>query len=587
MIQKVNRRPFELVLDQIIQILSLEIPNQAILSPGEGLEASIYKSRFVPFQATELPAINVDLARGDYGLVTAVDQDGVFSFNIDVYQSSNYSSTDRGDTLASQKLQRLVGVVQAVLMAPEYITLGFDKPFIENRTVKNIQFASPVDSKDANSVVMARISLDVRVCSNSDTITPNLIKGFDTQALINGTVYGHIFSGDNIPGPIIPVCANGEVRDQNGLVIKEVASGGFVVVLNSKIKNSSGVEIDQVAPEGDYSVLDSSVNLKNSAGTLIESLSIPYGFTGDKSVVDTDLNLNGSLWLNLPSAVTNSITLVDQDDNPISPILSGNEIKVNLGSAPLDPDAESFLNASGIIDSPTILAINSLVLDIKESGAWSKLQAIYPLIGTSELTSKFNLKNPIDSDSAFRLVFNGGWTFSASGITPNGTDAYINTKWTPSVNLVSADNFSFGVYTPDDTDAVSIEIGVLSVVHNYAFLRAYTQTYFYFGSSGYMLINKPGPMRYRGLFIFSRIDSLTSKAYIDGAKLTDTPDYSGSADLATGPFYLGARNTGGSPSHFSQKELSFAFMGEGLNDIESKSFYSAVELYQVRMGRAI
>jgi hypothetical protein len=587
MISKITRRPFELVLDQIVQILNLEIPNQDILSPNEGLNASIYKSRFVPIQASETPAINVDLARGDYGLITAIDQDGVFSYNIDVYHSSKYSDSERGDTLASQKLQRLVGVIQGVLMAPEYLTLGFNKPYIENRTVKDIQFSNPVDSKDANSVVMARISLDVRVCSDSETITPNLIAGFDTQALINGTVYGHVFSGDNFPGPIVPVCPAGEVKDQNGLLLKEVASGGFVIISNSLIKNSAGDTIDSIAPEGDYSVLDSSVNLKNSAGTLIETLSIPYGFIGDKSVVDTDLNLNGSLWLNLPSAVPTSITLVDQDDNPISPILSGNEIKVNLGSAPLDPDAESFLNASGISDSLTIDAINNLTLDLKAGGAWGKLQAIYPLVGTSELTSKFNLKNPVDSDSAFRLVFNGGWTFSTSGITPNGTDAYVNTKWIPSVNLFSADNFSFGAYTPDDADTITVEIGALVDAHNYAFLRAYGQTYFYFGASGYMLINKPGPMRYRGLFIFSRTDSLTSKAYIDGAKLTDTPDYSGSADLATGPFYLGARNTGGSPSHFSQKELSFAFMGEGLNDIESKSFYSAVELYQARLGRAI
>ena len=65
MIGTITSRPFELIRDQIIQILNLELPNQNTLQPNLGLNASIFKERFVNIQSSELPAVNVGLANGD------------------------------------------------------------------------------------------------------------------------------------------------------------------------------------------------------------------------------------------------------------------------------------------------------------------------------------------------------------------------------------------------------------------------------------------------------------------------------------------------------------------------------------------
>jgi hypothetical protein len=48
---------------------------------------------------------------------------------------------------------------------------------------------------------------------------------------------------------------------------------------------------------------------------------------------------------------------------------------------------------------------------------------------------KYNLKDARDLDAAFRLTWSGGWTYSATGATPNGTNAYADTKLLPSTNL--------------------------------------------------------------------------------------------------------------------------------------------------------
>lgn len=188
-------RPFELIRDQIVQILNLELPNQNTLQPNKGLNASIFKERFVPFQSSELPAVNVSLAAGDYGLVAAINQDGNFMYHIDAYHSANYEDGKRGDTEASVKLQKLAGVIQGILMHQDYITLGFVAPYIAHRNISDIKFAEPNNTKDMESVVMARITLVVRANSNSPLMTPQLIAGFDTVAMMSGTVQGYIYSG--------------------------------------------------------------------------------------------------------------------------------------------------------------------------------------------------------------------------------------------------------------------------------------------------------------------------------------------------------------------------------------------------------
>ena len=48
-------------------------------------------------------------------------------------------------------------------------------------------------------------------------------------------------------------------------------------------------------------------------------------------------------------------------------------------------------------------AVNNLVLDLKKYGLWTKMKAIYPIVGGNAWSHKFNLKDPRDVDSAYRL----------------------------------------------------------------------------------------------------------------------------------------------------------------------------------------
>ncbi len=181
---------FELVRERIGAILKDELSNQSTLLGKSYINADVFIERSISMNQTETSMINVSLASGDYGLITAISQDGTYNFDIDIFTKSKTIGNDRGDYLASEKLQRLTGICHHILSHNRYRTLGFAPPFIENVTVSNIKFASPQTEETAN-LLMSRLSMAVRVPESNNPVTPNLIAGYETVWKINETDLGY------------------------------------------------------------------------------------------------------------------------------------------------------------------------------------------------------------------------------------------------------------------------------------------------------------------------------------------------------------------------------------------------------------
>ena len=128
-----------------------------------------------------------------------------------------------------------------------------------------------------------------------------------------------------------------------------------------------------------------------------------------------------------------------------------------IGTVPFDADAQAFITAAAITDSTQQAAINTLVVDLKGYGLWTKLGAIYPFVGGTASTHKFNLKNPLDTDAAFRLTFTGGWTHSTTGAKPNGVNAFADTYYN-AFSLMGT-NQQIGYYVGENLAGNYIDIG--------------------------------------------------------------------------------------------------------------------------------
>jgi hypothetical protein len=244
-----------------------------------------------------------------------------------------------------------------------------------------------------------------------------------------------------------------------------------------------------------------------------------------------------------------------------------------------DTDAQAFITAAGITDPTQQNAVNSLVVNLKTYSIWTKMKAIYPFVGGTSGTHKWNLKDPRDLDAAYRLVFNGGWTHSSGGALPNGTNAYADTKLI-SQGTLSLNSTSFGVYSRTNTDVLSPAIGnVTGAASGEASL------WLRFGNTTYLRVNgstvsTQSNSDSRGLFIANRVNSTQVQLQIRGTQYTSS---NSSNSLYTNPFQLGGVN----PNNFDNKQLAYAFIGDGLTTQNMTDLNTSVVAFQTALSRNV
>jgi hypothetical protein len=250
-----------------------------------------------------------------------------------------------------------------------------------------------------------------------------------------------------------------------------------------------------------------------------------------------------------------------------------------------DAAVSAFLTATGITDTTITSALEDLVADLKSYSIWDKMKAIYPFVGATATTHKFNLKDARDLDAAFRLAFSGGWTHNSNGVTPNGVNAFANTFFNPRTSLTIGSN-SQGQYQRlnaidsgfrgvwDNTTAFRLEI----VVNGFSFSgNCNTQANGVFLTSsaiadtrGLILSKSQG-----GQFKFLRNSNIFASTT------------AGSTIYPNRPYYLAALNNNGTTTSFSNMPLSFSFLGDGLTDEDSANLYYSVQKFQTTLGRQV
>ena len=248
-----------------------------------------------------------------------------------------------------------------------------------------------------------------------------------------------------------------------------------------------------------------------------------------------------------------------------------------------DSSATAFLTATGITDPTIKSAIDTLCKDLKSAGIFDKMNAIYPFVGGTATTHKFNLVNPVNTDAGFRLSFLGGWTHSANGVLPNGTNGYADTHLTPSTTL-SLNNTSLSLYSRTNKSEASIDIGCQGGGNaTYAHWN-------YATSTAFRGINSAPTTRAviantSGLLTASRIVSNNEAYYSNGAIATNYG--ATSTALTAQKIIIGGRNNGGTADLLANKQYAFACIGQGLSATEASNLYTAVQKFQTTLGRSI
>jgi hypothetical protein len=245
----------------------------------------------------------------------------------------------------------------------------------------------------------------------------------------------------------------------------------------------------------------------------------------------------------------------------------------------VDPDAQAFITAASITDPTQQSAINQLVLDLKGYSIWTKMKALYPFVGGTASTHKWNLKDPRDLNAAFRLVFNGGWTHSSTGALPNGTNGYADTYLNDLSNLAQ-NSAHCSVYSRTNIGSTfAPAIGSNFYGQNGGTkltLSVINGTYYSVHSADQP--NTPNTDT-RGMFIGNRTLSTGTNLLIRGTITTHTQ---ASQTPSNTTFKIG-----GVGSYYDNKQLAFATIGDGLTNTDMTNLTTAVVAFQTTLSRNV
>ena len=251
------------------------------------------------------------------------------------------------------------------------------------------------------------------------------------------------------------------------------------------------------------------------------------------------------------------------------------------GSA-VDADATVFITATGITDATQKSAINTLVVSLKSYGIWAKSKAIYPFVGGTATTHKWNLKDPRDLDAAFRLTFSGGWTHSSTGALPNGATGFANTFLNDNTTL-SLNSAHMATYLRTNVDGLYCDMGASSSDFDDTSLFSKYSNGFYprIHNTNGGITNTVSSL---GLFISNRVNSSEIRAFQGNTLKLITNSSSNKVNVS---IYIAAMNRPIGIGFFSPRETAFASIGDGLTDTEAGNYYTAIQAFQTTLSRNV
>jgi hypothetical protein len=249
-----------------------------------------------------------------------------------------------------------------------------------------------------------------------------------------------------------------------------------------------------------------------------------------------------------------------------------------------DADALAFFqrvsDATGTLSLTEKQAVNQLVLDLKANSLWTPMKAIYPMVGASAAACAQNLKS-----ASFTGTFTSGWTFASTGVTPNGTSAYMNTAFTPSSSL-SVDSVHGSLYLNTNNVGTGdpVDFGSFNLIGQALTLTQSSLGTLLFASRNLASVISTTQVTRLGFGITSKTSATLTTLYKNG---TSVISGNSGGTLPTYSSYLGALNLQGNFYGATNNRIAFHSLGDGLTSTQASNFYTAVQSFQTTLSRQV
>jgi hypothetical protein len=259
----------------------------------------------------------------------------------------------------------------------------------------------------------------------------------------------------------------------------------------------------------------------------------------------------------------------------------------DINNGPTDTTAlGKFAKATGITDELVKANLDSLITNARNHNWWSLCKAIYPFVGGTSESCKFNLKDPRDEDGAYRVTWHGNVTFDETGVVSTGGwgDSHI----VPSSALALSSNHISYYSSSNAYDTASVDAGASDGPYSIQ-LRIYCgldQGWYQVGSSQAAYLTNTG---LTGWFLGTRTGPavLDASYYKNGLKIDVGSGNTGDPDGLPGTYSIALLNFNnqGIFTKSSNRKCGFITIGSGIDSAMAVTMYHDIQAFQVALAR--
>lgn len=244
------------------------------------------------------------------------------------------------------------------------------------------------------------------------------------------------------------------------------------------------------------------------------------------------------------------------------------------GSGQTGNPLRQFLEVTGITDATQKQAVTDLYNSLRSAGLWDKMEAIYPIVGGTPSSHRWNLKNVLKHT----IEWNGG-THTAQGVVLNANSHNLNLHMSDFANISTS--FCASLYVRNGIRNPAVDWGSYPDTQPErlgAHIRITDNNTYYDHGSSEEQGRLSGIINHTKLISFNRLGTSQS-IFRDGEKvLTATKTNTIGFSL---PLYLNSQPAS------NTRQFAFISFGQGLTDTEAATLNTIVNTYQTSLGRAV
>jgi len=377
-----------------------------------------------------------------------------------------------------------------------------------------------------------------------------------------------------------PALATNNAGSPDGDITSAISQGANVVYVTSSVAPNPITDL-------------SSGTIYNTA--IQTNFTAPTGSTNAIDFYDVYVNgvfsnkitASGGYAANVPINTSSNITVYVIDVFYNKSLVSNSITQSTSNYSYTDTDANASISAKGLTGAEQESEY-VLITGLKTISLYTKCHAIYTFKGTTSAQHKYNSKNPIDTNAAFRLTFNGNGKFSNLGYKCDGYGAYANSYFSPSSSMSLNNNGLTIVCGTNNivtgTSGNARDVGAYNSETSSMFIspRNTSSTGQKSYSSTKYETTYTDAVDAKGILTGVRQTSSSTKLFKNGVLKNTSVVAPGT--LASNTIFIGAQNVG-SVWGVSMQRFQIVIFHEGFSDSEVSALHSVIDLSEAIAGR--